>query len=209
MVDRIARDLPENSSIVIAEVGGAITISIPHKDHTYFTRKFAIVFLIVFSAGWGLGTSAALQKILYEDAPKMLWIWFCLWLLGGPMVLYLMYVTADPNLPEQITFKDERLFLDSGVPPTRVLWRIVGFRKLQMWLDESPWSRAEVEFDRSDLKTLELQKDEKRSRLTVRRGTALIEIGAFVSEAERTWLHKVLDIFFRTGRVEFILLAPK
>ena len=140
------------------------------------------LYLVSFLAFWLCGWLASLVYAAYQlmnggGSHTFLIIWLGVWTIAGGFALRALRAMFRPSLPPSVRLESESLQYDSG---------------------DRFHSRDDtvIEFARSDINGVVLERIGERQRLRLDLGDVSLEIGASLREREREWMFEVLQKWY-------------
>ena len=131
----------------------------------------------------------ALSEITSGDAGFFLIFWLGGWSLGGVFAASMLYNVFKKKVPEQLLLNRPKLSLDTGSPTLQT----TGRRNRKANIKSLYRKRQRIEFNESEVKSLQLRETGTGNRLTIDKGTERFDIAGSATEIEREWLFKYLQ----------------
>lgn len=161
-----------------------------------WARFFVPIFLLAWLGGWTMGEVSAGRQVLRDlsnGTPNFfLMFWLTGWSFGGAAAFYALFMMVRPTRPETLSLDSFGLKFRRGTPPYE------GFNRDRNRDENEPRSfnwrkfRGRYELPKSEIGEIRLERVGERQRLTVDHGAERIEIGRFLEEPDREWLHEFL-----------------
>jgi hypothetical protein len=189
----VTLELLSGSRISVTTDGADTVIAIPHDGGgagRYFRGLFLLAWLGVWAIAWMSAFSSVSNGLERGAVDSFLLFWLAAWTLAGIAVVYALFRTLRPSVPETLRLTSNGVVYDSGVVP-------MGSSQSGSSSTKEAWSamypkRTRVEVDRRRLQSLQLRETDAGNRLTVDIDTRRLEIGRAASEIEREWLYQAL-----------------
>jgi hypothetical protein len=155
-------------------------------------RFFIGAFMLFWLGGWAVGWKSAASALLNGTrGPEMFLIfWLGAWTVGGAFVVYFIYRTIRPSVPERMILSYSSVIYDSGISPLQLSFSFDS--RMDVW-KKLFQKRIKTEFDLSQLKTIRLREFDSGNRLTIDQGNKRYDLAVGASEPEREWLFRVLS----------------
>ncbi len=144
------------------------------------TRYACATVLAFWLCGWAASWIRAVPALIAAGPPLFVIGWLGVWTLGGACVIWMLWGMLRPARPESVRLEAEWLRYDPGRSPMYPFQRI--------------WMRP-VKMPRVEISGCALERVGGRQRLSVDCGADRVEIGPCLREAEREWLHTVLQMW--------------
>jgi hypothetical protein len=186
-------ELPGDSKISVTAEGADTLISVPHGGGgpgSYFAGLFLLAWLGGWAFGWISAYSTVSAGLARGAVNGFVLFWLAAWTLAGIVVVYALFRTFRPSVPETLRLTSNGVVYDSGVAPAR--WPQSGYASQEGARSSMYLKRTRVELDRRKLQSRQLRETDAGNRLTVDIGALRQEIGRAASEIEREWLYQAL-----------------
>lgn len=196
----MSESLPFNSRLRLDATDGHTLIEVPQTPD-FFRRLIVAAFLACWLLGWLIGLVAVIRAMTGSPAGSVLLVWLLFWVVGGLAVALLIGRLVRKPLAERLQLMPERLLWDTGRPSIalqllarpddgrRYSWRQAMHRLFPR--------RRLLEFDRAELRSLQLREFRDGNRLTLDSGVDRHELAAAATEVEREWLYRYLEGYCR------------
>jgi len=179
---------PPGSSIAVATEGAASIITIPQPRGGPMRFLYG-AFILFWLGAWCFGFAGTFANILSGSGGGFLIFWLGAWTIGGVLAVSMLFLVFRPAIPETLTLQADGVAYDSGIPPFRYDFSMMGRRN--SWSTYFP-KRTVVTASRQDLRSLRLREGDATNRLTVDVASARVDLARAASEVEREWLYRVL-----------------
>jgi hypothetical protein len=136
-----------------------------------------LAFLAFWLCGWLVSLVYAVICLLNGESRTFLIFWLSVWIIAGWFALRGLWAMLRPALPQSVRLEADILQYDSG---SRLQRR----------------DKTVIEFARSDLHGVVLERVGERQQLRLVLGGEWLEIGASLRQPEREWMFAVLQKWY-------------
>lgn len=191
--------LPGGSKIKAERTPAGLIIQWKNPDNLLY--RFGLgAFLLFWMGGWFTGETTAAQKLISDfqqgkPLETFLIFWLCGWTIGGFFVAAYIFKIIKGGGQTELFLGSHELRFKPGGTPVRALY---GVRRTN-----NPFKAlgggSGINTTKQSITKLQIGYAGDRLRLTFDVGAERIEVGEFLTEPEKEWLHKKIETWLNDG----------